>query len=538
MSLSFKIEAPTSHKANQTAPRPTSSALTSHPKSRTFNGDFRSSEDEDAEQAGQRTRRPELITEFDSTRPTKNEKRPELLIPALPDRDFRAIHVARKAKRTKKELYKPEAVNSFGTIRTTDSSTAVNDPEGVDKVNSKTISGGLEVRQQLYGKANPLEVDSPATQGGGAMTPLEKLTSNCPTPVEAEKPDTRLASTLEEKALRELISQAGGSLEAERPEIQAIVMSDPTASDSDSDASVDETTQFRRDVSKRPDPSSLEDYARVPVGQFGLAMLKGMGWKEGTSTSKRGRVGLVEAYVPQARPSLLGIGAKQLVLEGDGNAGGSGGSKDKKIPRPERRYVPLLRKVIDHGRSEVSNGSDCLCLFLSMILGADDGLCMCVSVCVCVQRCATFRILLLLAAPALALDPAHLPGAQIIVIGCQRGKSGTNTHPIMGINVITSAVQMVGEYTRTIDVLETMIDLREEQTSWVEKRSDMRTIGLTKIALVVILRALEDRLEGTIEMMMVHIQATDEDFVYWLFGQLVGLNLLDYVRFSLAVVMG
>ncbi|MBW0570406.1 hypothetical protein O181_110121 [Austropuccinia psidii MF-1] len=47
----------------------------------------------------------------------------------------------------------------------------------------------------------------------------------------------------------------------------------------------DETEKFRPEDSKLPDSSTLDDYHRVPVGRFGLELLKGMGWQEGTSTN-------------------------------------------------------------------------------------------------------------------------------------------------------------------------------------------------------------------------------------------------------------
>lgn len=43
----------------------------------------------------------------------------------------------------------------------------------------------------------------------------------------------------------------------------------------------DETEAFREDVKTRPDEATMEDYERVPVEQFGAALLRGLGWKEG-----------------------------------------------------------------------------------------------------------------------------------------------------------------------------------------------------------------------------------------------------------------
>lgn len=42
----------------------------------------------------------------------------------------------------------------------------------------------------------------------------------------------------------------------------------------------DENDKFRHDLSLRPDECTLEDYERVPIEDFGAAMLRGMGWKE------------------------------------------------------------------------------------------------------------------------------------------------------------------------------------------------------------------------------------------------------------------
>lgn len=88
--------------------------------------------------------------------------------------------------------------------------------------------------------------------------------------------------------------------------------------------------------------SSLDDYARVPVGTFGLALLRGMGWQQGTPASRTGRAGPVEAFVPKSRPSLLGIGATPLA-EVLGVEKGKNGKPVRKDRREEMKYMPLLR---------------------------------------------------------------------------------------------------------------------------------------------------------------------------------------------------
>ena len=102
---------------------------------------------------------------------------------------------------------------------------------------------------------------------------------------------------------------------------------------------VSETDAFRQDIEEFPDEATLDDYTRVPVAQFGAALLRGMGWKEGSAASKN-KKGIVEPWVPVARPPLLGIGAKEQEVLDDGSSKRKNGVKS----RPEKRYVPLVKK--------------------------------------------------------------------------------------------------------------------------------------------------------------------------------------------------
>lgn len=65
-----------------------------------------------------------------------------------------------------------------------------------------------------------------------------------------------------------------------------------------------EQDAYRRAVDEAPDVSTLEDYERVPVEQFGAALLRGMGWDG--KERKSGRKEVVR------RQNLLGLGAKEL----------------------------------------------------------------------------------------------------------------------------------------------------------------------------------------------------------------------------------
>jgi len=92
-------------------------------------------------------------------------------------------------------------------------------------------------------------------------------------------------------------------------------------------------------------------------------MLRGMGWQPGQPASRSGRAGPTEAYVPAARPHMLGIGAKPMAeAMGAGGAAaggaGKGGKKDapRRMGRDEMRFVPLLKQARASG-GESGSGS-------------------------------------------------------------------------------------------------------------------------------------------------------------------------------------
>ncbi|KAF8967821.1 DExH-box splicing factor binding site-domain-containing protein [Flammula alnicola] len=132
--------------------------------------------------------------------------------------------------------------------------------------------------------------------------------------------------TEDQKALRAILAESSGEVFMKAPVIDII----PTP--------VSEEDALKQDVEELPDVATLEDYARVPVSQFGAALLRGMGWKEGTAATRKPGKGLVEPYIPAARPALLGIGAKEQEVYDDGS------KKNSKSRRPERRYVPIIRQ--------------------------------------------------------------------------------------------------------------------------------------------------------------------------------------------------
>ncbi|KAL0562428.1 DNA primase large subunit Spp2, partial [Marasmius crinis-equi] len=144
--------------------------------------------------------------------------------------------------------------------------------------------------------------------------------------VDQEVKVEKVEDTEDQRALRAIL--AGASGETEESDFIIPAVSTPMS----------EADAYKQDVDELPDSATLDDYNRVPVAQFGAALLRGMGWKEGTAASRKGK-GVVEPYVPESRPALLGIGAKEMEQFDDGSKKGSG--------RPERRYVPVVKKDRD-----------------------------------------------------------------------------------------------------------------------------------------------------------------------------------------------
>jgi hypothetical protein len=121
----------------------------------------------------------------------------------------------------------------------------------------------------------------------------------------------------------------------------------------------DEDDAYKKDVESRPDIPTLEDYAAVPVEDFGAALLRGMGWKGGEELGRKGKKAGDKAgklRLLEKRPAFLGIGAKPMA---DIPELGSWGSGDKKKGRrPDTTYIPIVKidkktgKLVDEKQIE------------------------------------------------------------------------------------------------------------------------------------------------------------------------------------------
>ncbi|KAF9417028.1 hypothetical protein HW555_005780 [Spodoptera exigua] len=107
-------------------------------------------------------------------------------------------------------------------------------------------------------------------------------------PVEKENVVDNEALTLEQMAVRELMQEAKKEIKVEVPDNLAI----PTPA---------------KPVLDGEKESTLDDYESVPIQQFGMAMLRGMGWTPSKDGSKYKQ--------PELRPKGLGLGADKVIKD-------------------------------------------------------------------------------------------------------------------------------------------------------------------------------------------------------------------------------
>jgi len=109
-------------------------------------------------------------------------------------------------------------------------------------------------------------------------------------------------------------------------------------------------------VKSRPDVPSLEDYAAVPVEEFGAALLRGMGWKGGEELHDKGKSGDKKGgklRIVEKRPAFLGLGAKpQSEIPELGTWGK--GDKRKGSRRPDTTYVPVVKVSKKTGKADTT----------------------------------------------------------------------------------------------------------------------------------------------------------------------------------------
>ncbi|EIM89477.1 uncharacterized protein STEHIDRAFT_118696 [Stereum hirsutum FP-91666 SS1] len=316
---SFKIPALPRHLTDQGAGS-RSGSNSPKPRARTYE-----ERGEESDSSEEERMEDELVTGFDQfgvQRANGERLKPAapLVIPSLANKDWRAL--ARQRRGIKQPTYVPPSAAAM---------TGADGSQGglgtKDTINSGPELRGLQVRKKVK-----LEKIEPGEEGDVKM---EEETSTT-VEVKAEEEVKVEPETEDQRAIRLLLSGQDASSE---PTIDVI----PTP--------VSETEAFQQDMQILPESATMADYERVPVSQFGAALLRGMGWTPDGPAGKgkhlKGKKAM-EPYLPSARPALLGIGAKEKEVLDDGDP------RKKKMGRPEKRYVPVIKREGDDVRTNRS----------------------------------------------------------------------------------------------------------------------------------------------------------------------------------------
>lgn len=158
-------------------------------------------------------------------------------------------------------------------------------------------------------------------------------------------PDVQPISTEDQKPLTEdqlamqaLLRETTGEVERRT---DLVIESSKVSGEEEPLRRYDETSSFRTDVALRPEPATLDQYNAIPVEEFGAALLRGMGWKDG-QTIGRGDYSSATAAkkaknpsVPERRPGFLGIGAKDSGKGAEVELGAWGKSAMRKASRKQ-----------------------------------------------------------------------------------------------------------------------------------------------------------------------------------------------------------
>ena len=278
---SFNLQSSTTDSPNRSLPR------------RPQNLHHDSDEDEDEAAPAH-----EAVTGFDTHTGTaisaeKKEEKKDLVIPVASGNNWRdrpGVNI----RRGRKNLL-PAEVQALQRAR-----------ERGEDVGGQTDTEGPSVKYGLSfaepGKGENGEEDDEDMKDAGPIIPPV---------VDEKKPLTQ-----DEVAMRALIRESKGETEGRSDLV--IPATRPDEEEEGYGERYDETSSFRADVSARPESATLDQYNAIPVEEFGAALLRGMGWKEGqpvgrgnyntSATAERSHA----PRVPERRPGFLGIGAKDL----------------------------------------------------------------------------------------------------------------------------------------------------------------------------------------------------------------------------------
>jgi len=200
-----------------------------------------------------------------------------------------------------------------------------------------------EVQAAQNGEVVMVERDEVSKASGlqySEQKEVDEGTENAPVPGSADTANGHPAKEMTEDEI------AMAALLGDRPKSNAIIAAQANARLQGQD----ETTGFREDVASRPESSTLEDYAAMPVEEFGLAMLRGMGQKRKAAGQTINLESEKDDNPRKIRKQegFLGIGAK-AAPGSDVELGAWGKADMRKNNKGQGFFTPLMRENKETG---------------------------------------------------------------------------------------------------------------------------------------------------------------------------------------------
>ncbi|GAA5805725.1 hypothetical protein HPULCUR_011249 [Helicostylum pulchrum] len=235
-------------------------------------------EDEDEENKAN----DELVLGFEDNKVKEAEPKKEaapLSIAPQPNLDWRAL------AKGKKELYVPARAQQ---------PTTETRPEVLAQ---SSTSFGLQIQKKTVIEDTVVEdtvVEDTVMTESSTVVQQESVT------------EEKVTKTLEERAIEALIKESlGEGVDDENNGPKKVIPADSVLS-------------FKDDVENRPDETGMDAYEKIPVDEFGAALLRGLGWNEGEGIGRnRKNAPAAPLAIVKQRDALLGLGAKPEQVDKD-----------------------------------------------------------------------------------------------------------------------------------------------------------------------------------------------------------------------------
>jgi G patch domain/KOW motif-containing protein len=166
---------------------------------------------------------------------------------------------------------------------------------------------GEAIKGFASGFADP---ENPKEEAKELVIPMVKVNKWAQPAPKSDVEQSDVELTDDQKAVQAIIEKAERHEQGEREDIDDIG-DIPLLMQNRAPGTIgieDDELKFKTDVALRPEVCTAEEYENTPIEQFGAAMLRGMGWKEGEAIGGINK-GLAEPIEFVPRPHGLGLGA-------------------------------------------------------------------------------------------------------------------------------------------------------------------------------------------------------------------------------------